>query len=209
MSTVNTRNVAILIFDDVEVLDFAGPFEVFNVASEVIPFSPFPAFFTYTVGLTSQAVMTRGGMRVVPHYTLETLPQPDILVVPGGFGARRLVKNPALVAWVKAQAARVERLLSVCTGALVLAQAGLLENLPATTHHTAFDLLKGISPATRVVTDQRYVQNGHILTSGGISAGVDASLAVVEDLLGAEKAALVRAEMEWMWFTASAPAPGS
>jgi transcriptional regulator GlxA family with amidase domain len=209
MNTVNTRNVAILIFDDVEVLDFAGPFEVFNVAGEIIPFSPFPAFFTYTVGLTPQAVMTRGGMRVVPHYTLETLPQPDILVVPGGFGARRLVKNPALVAWVKDQAARVERLISVCTGALVLAQAGLLENLPATTHHTAFDLLKGICPSARIVTDQRYVQNGHIITSGGISAGVDTSLAVVEDLLGAEKAALVRAEMEWMWFTASAPALGS
>jgi transcriptional regulator GlxA family with amidase domain len=202
---VNSRNVAIVIFDDVEVLDFAGPFEVFNVASEVIPFDPYPAFYTYTVGLTGQPIVARGGLRVTPHFSLETCPQPDILLVPGGFGVRRLLKNDHFLRWLEGQYAQVEKMLSVCTGALTLGQIGLLRDLEATTHHGAFALLRELSPSTTVVADQRYVVNagGKLITSGGISAGIDMSLAVVEMLLGAEKLALVVEEMEWGWNPAS------
>lgn len=196
---VNTRNVAILIFDDVEVLDFAGPFEVFNVAGEQIKFDPYPAFFTYTVSLTGEMIVARGGLRVTPHFGLTTCPQPDILIIPGGFGARRLLKNPHFIQWLSEQAHIVENLLSVCTGALALAKADLLAGLPATTHHGAFQLLSQLSPTTTVITDQRFVQNGNIFTSGGISAGIDMSLAVVEMLVGKTNADLVRAEMEWGW----------
>jgi transcriptional regulator GlxA family with amidase domain len=196
---INTRNVAILIFDDVEVLDFAGPFEVFNVAGEKIKFNPFPAFFTYTVSLTGDMIVARGGLRVTPHFGLANCPQPDLLIIPGGFGARRLIKNPQFIQWLSEQAQIVENLLSVCTGALALAKADLLKSLSATTHHGAFQLLTELSPTTTVIADKRFVQNGNIFTSGGISAGIDMSLAVVEMLLGKDNADLVRTEMEWGW----------
>lgn len=196
-----TRNVAILIFDDVEVLDYAGPFEVFTVAGEVIPFQSMPHFFTYNVGVTGDMIVTRGQMRVTPHYSIANAPQPDILIVPGGYGARRLVMNPAVLDWLREQAQKVEILMSVCTGALVLARAGLLENKPATTHHESFGLLASISPSTTIIPDQRYVQSGSILTAGGISAGIDASLSLLDQLVGTDNAAHVRKEMEWMWHT--------
>jgi transcriptional regulator GlxA family with amidase domain len=196
---LSTRNVAILVFDDVEVLDFAGPFEVFNVASELLRVDKFPPFFVYTVGLTGETIVARGNLRVQPHYSIDNCPQADLMIIPGGYGARRLVKHPQLLEWLQAQAAQLEHLMSVCTGAFVLAQAGLLAHLPATTHHTAFDILQDLSPSTTVVRNQRFVDNGSILTSGGISAGIDMSLAVVEQLLGKESADIVRKEMEWNW----------
>jgi len=196
---MQSRNVAIVIFDDVEVLDFAGPFEVFNVASEKLRVDDFPPFYAYTVGLTGEMVAARGGLRVQPHFSLATCPKPDLLLIPGGYGARRLVKNDLFLAWVQEQAAHNERTLSVCTGALVLAQAGLLANLPATTHHSAFDMLAALSPTTTVITDQRFVDAGRIMTSGGVSAGIDLALALVEMLLGEEAVATVRKDMEWAW----------
>lgn len=193
------RNVAILVFDDVEVLDFAGPFEVFNVASEVIKADPLPPFNTYAVGLNEQTVVARGGLRIQPHCGLSNCPDPDILIIPGGFGTRRLVKNDHVLTWIQQTATDVEYLLAVCTGALVLGAAELLQDRPATTHHTAFELLRTVSPTTTLIDDQRFVQSGKIFTSGGISAGIDLSLAVVELILGVEKARLVSDEMEWMW----------
>lgn len=196
---LSTRNVAILVFDDVEVLDFAGPFEVFNVASELLRVDNFPPFFVYTVGLTGETIIARGNLRVQPHYSIANCPQADLLIIPGGYGARRLVKHPQLLSWVQAQAAQLEHLMSVCTGAFVLAQAGLLAHLPATTHHTTFDILEALSPTSTIVKNKRFVDNGSILTSGGISAGIDMSLAVVENLLGKDAADVVRKEMEWQW----------
>ncbi|MBZ0320716.1 MAG: DJ-1/PfpI family protein [Anaerolineae bacterium] len=193
------RNVAILVFDDVEVLDFAGPFEVFNVASEVIKSEPVPPFFTYTVAPTEHSIVARGGLRIQPHCSFDNCPDPDILIVPGGFGSRRLMKNDYVLTWIQQLAPEVEYLLSVCTGALVLGAAGLLQDRPATTHHDAFGLLRSISPTTTLIDDQRFVKSGKIITSGGISAGIDLSLEVVEMVLGADKARLVHDEMEWMW----------
>jgi transcriptional regulator GlxA family with amidase domain len=204
--TVPTRTVAIVVFDDVEVLDFAGPFEVFTVAGELIPHAPHAAFFACTVGLTGETVAARGGLRITPHYALSTCPTPDILIVPGGYGVRRLLAHDRFLDWLRSTAPRTELTCSVCTGALALASAGLLETAPATTHHTAFDALRAIEPTAQIAADQRFITarpatdgRGAIMTAGGISAGIDLSLHVVEQLCGRENAALVRTEMEWEW----------
>lgn len=200
----NPRNVAILVFDDVEVLDFSGPYEVFNVAAEVT--AP-PQFYVYSVGITGRPVTTRGRFTVTPRYSIDDCPQAEILVVPGGFGTRPLIRHDGLIAWLTTQAGRVELLLSVCTGALLLAKAGLLANCSATTHHNAFDRLQELSPTTRIVKDRRFVQASEsILTSGGISAGIDLALHVVEKLSGKAVYAEVVEEMEYNWHQTARPA---
>lgn len=193
----NPRNVAILVFDDVEVLDFAGPYEVFNVASEL---SNPPAFYVYTVGVFESPAIARGRLVVSPRYSILDAPQADILVVPGGYGTRPLMNHERLSAWIRDQADKVELLLSVCTGALLLARAGLLKDRAATTHHTAFDRLAEVSPTTRIEKGARFVQSAEkIMTSGGISAGIDMALQVVQQLAGAEVHRLVVEEMEYNW----------
>lgn len=177
------RNVAILIFEDVEVLDFAGPFEVFAVASELRNHEPFNV---YTVGEDKQPIRARNGLQVLPDFSIVDCPRPDILIVPGGFGTRKVMKNETLVAWVKACAAQQELTLSVCTGALVLAAGGLLDGLEATTHHENLEMLQEMLPTGKVSSEKRFVDNGKIITSGGISAGIDMSLHVVGRLLGEE-----------------------
>jgi transcriptional regulator GlxA family with amidase domain len=120
-------------------------------------------------------------------------------VIPGGYGTRPLLKHKLLIEWIKDQATRVEWLLSVCTGALLLAQAGVLKNCRATTHHTAFEQLNELSPTTEVIRDQRFVQaSNRTMTSGGISAGIDLSLYMVEQLVGAQSLAAVISEMEYL-----------
>lgn len=193
------RNVAILVFDDVEVLDFCGPYEVFNVASEVGTPSP---FYIYSVGITTGPIQARGRFTFTPRYSLDTCPQADILVVPGGYGTRPLLKHGGLLSWISRQAEQVELLVSVCTGALLLAAAGLLEGLEATTHHFAVDQLRKLSPTTKVVTDRRFVQGTNkIITAGGISAGIDVSLHVVRELAGNDIHEKVVEEMEYNWGT--------
>lgn len=181
-----TRNVAILLFDEVELLDFCGPFEVFSVAGTRSKAERL--FRVYTVAEKAGALNTSNGLSVNSAYTLEQSPQADILLVPGGRGTRTQVHNAGLVNWIKEQAAHVELLLSVCTGALLLAKAGLLEGLSATTHFAAFDELKALAPTTTLCPDERYVDNGKIVLSAGVSAGIDMSLYVVSRLVGQELA---------------------
>lgn len=134
MTTHATRNLAILLFDDVEVLDFCGPFEVFSVAG---PFVDPPAFRVYTVAETTKPVLARNGLSVNPHYALADAPPPDILLIPGGLGTRREMHNGELIDWIRDRSKTAELVLSVCTGALLLAKAGLLDGLEATTHRGA------------------------------------------------------------------------
>src|SRR5436305_543756 len=122
-SMSDSRNVAILIFDGVEVLDFCGPFEVFSVTGRHD--TPVP-FNVYTIAEKSGPVLARNGLSVNPKYTIHDCPEPRILLVPGGQGTRREMHNPVLIDWIKVQAPKAELLLSVCTGALLLAKAGLL-----------------------------------------------------------------------------------
>jgi len=190
------KKVAIFIFDDVEVLDFAGPFEVFNVAGEVNEPRPFEV---YTVARTAEPVKARGGLTIVPHYSIAEMPQPDMLLIPGGLGTRPLVNDAEIIAWIGAQRQEVERLLSVCTGSLLLGKAGLLDGLEATTHHGALDRLRDLAPGATVRDDLRYVDNGEIVTSGGISAGIDMALHIVRQTAGEAVVQNTLKEMEYDW----------
>jgi len=190
------RNVAIILFDEVEVLDFAGPFEVFSVCGRRDGSDPFSVF---TVAEKEGSISARNGLEVTPAYTLATCPSPDIVVVPGGFGTRALMTNPVVREWLRQVAATAELVLSVCTGSLVLAKAGLLDGLEATTHRGALDLLEGVAPETTVRRDARVVDNGQIITSAGVSAGIDMSFHVIARLLGEDQARETAAYIEYPW----------
>jgi transcriptional regulator GlxA family with amidase domain len=189
------RHVAILIFPEVEVLDFAGPFEVFAVTNELIA----DTFHTFTVAEAPGSVRARNGLKVVPDFTLETAPPPQILVVPGGAGTRPLLRKPAVLEWIRQRARKAEIVASVCTGSLVLAQAGLLNNLRATTHHENFAELAALAPNTDVDQSCRFTDNGQVLTSAGIAAGIDLSLHIVSRLLGEAVATQTARYMEYPW----------
>lgn len=188
------RRVAILLFDDVEVLDFAGPFEVFSVTDEL---NAYTKFEVYTAAAAKKPVRTRNGLSVNPSYSLQDAPLPDILIVPGGDGTRPVLNQADVLEWVETCASQAGLVLSVCSGALVLAKAGLLEHLRATTHHQVFETLATLAPNTEIVKDQRFVDNGKVVTSGGISAGIDMSLYIVERLEGREIADKTAAYMEY------------
>ena len=190
------RNVAILIFDEVEILDFCGPYEVFGVTGKRNGSEPFNV---YTVAKERRPIIARNQLSVNPQYTLLDCPRSHILLVPGGFGTRREMHNSALIDWIKERSQQAELLLSVCTGALLLAKADLLEGLTATTHHGAIDLLKQVAPNTQVKPDKRFVDNGSIILSAGISAGIDMSLYVVAKLLGEQQARETAEYMEYDW----------
>jgi transcriptional regulator GlxA family with amidase domain len=191
-----TRTLAILIFDEVEVLDFCGPFEVFSVANR---FTDSPAFKVVTVAEKPGPILTRGGLSVNSHCRIVDYPTPDLLLVPSGQGTRKEMHNPVLIDWIKQAAAKAELVLSVCTGALLLAKAGLLDGLEATTHHSAIDLLRQTAPKTTVHADRRFVDNGRVVCSAGIAAGIDMSLHVVGRLLGVDLAEKTARQMEYPW----------
>ncbi len=182
------RNVGILIFPEVEVLDFAGPFEVFSRTRLVAGVesrrtddsAPFQVF---TVAQTVDTITAVGGLRVLPDYSFADAPAIDVLVVPGGFGTRPLLADTDTLQWIQAVGQQAEQVTSVCTGALLLAKLGLLAGKRATTHWGALDSLASMDASIAVQRDQRVVADG-IFTSAGVAAGIDMSLAVVEALLG-------------------------
>lgn len=205
-SSAMKQNVAILLFDEVEVLDFAGPFEVFAVTDELRGYGTFNVFTVAGAGSDRTAapkrpIRTRNGLSVNPDHDFATCPTPHLLIVPGGFGTRALLKQEAALAWVRNAANSADLVMSVCTGALVLAQAGLLDGLRATTHHECFGLLRQLAPTAEVVETERFVDNGRVLTAAGISAGIDCSLHLVERLLGSAAAAKTARYMEYRWKT--------
>ena len=190
------RKVAILIFDEVEVLDFCGPFEVFAVTGARSEEKPFEVS---TVAATAAPITARNGLSVNPNFTFADCPQADILIIPGGYGTRLLMHNQAVLDWIKAQATHAELVMSVCTGALLLAKVGLLEGLSATTHWGAMELLREVAPNTTVKPDERFVDNGRVLLSAGISAGIDLSFHIVARLLGRAVAQETARWMEYDW----------
>ena len=195
------RTVGIFVFDDVEVLDFAGPYEVFS-RTRLVPgaqsrrsteSAPFEVF---TVAARERAITATGGLQVTAAYTWADAPKIDILVIPGGFGTRPLVEDVPTANWIKEIAPRAEHVTSVCTGALLLAKAGLLSHRQATTHHAAYDLLASLDPSITVRRDLRVVHD-HIISSAGVSAGIDMAFAVVEMLHGREVADETAAYIEY------------
>ena len=182
---MSRRTVGILIFDDAEVLDVCGPYEVFSVAGRRQGLEPFDVRL---LAKEPGPVMARNGFVMTPHGTLREAPALDILLVPGGLGTRRAQHDAELIELIRDRAAVAELVLSVCTGALLLGRAGLLEGLDATTHHSALDELRDAAPGAHVRPAARYTDNGRVLTSAGIAAGIDLALHVVERLLGRDVA---------------------
>jgi transcriptional regulator GlxA family with amidase domain len=190
--------VGILIFDDVEVLDFCGPFEVFSVARSVGENSDESRLFTVvTIAEEDRIINCRGGLLVKPHATIEVHPTLDILVIPGGQGTRRERHNQRLLEWILQQDQRTNLMTSVCTGAFLLAESGLLDNHRATTHWASMEWMRTSYPHVEIVADERVVDEGHIITSAGVSAGIDMSLQVVSRLHGADVARWTARQMEY------------
>ncbi|MFM8832495.1 MAG: DJ-1/PfpI family protein [Cytophagales bacterium] len=187
------KKIAIVLFDDVEVLDFAGPFEVFSITGKRKIGEPYEVF---TVA-EKETIAARNQLIVRPTYTFTNCPTPNIFLIPGGggfhadgrpFGSRKEMHNPVMLEWIKQQNTNTELVLSVCTGALILAKAGLLHGLEATTHFLAVDSLREIAPESKVSPEKRFVDNGRIVLSAGVSAGIDMAFHVVEKLQGREVA---------------------
>jgi transcriptional regulator GlxA family with amidase domain len=180
------KRVGILIFPAVEVLDFCGPYEVFSVTrlDEERRREDSSPFEVLLVAQTADPVVATGGLRVIPDVTLDTCPVLDILVVPGGWGTRREIGNQRLLTWIAERATQVETLTSVCTGAMLLGQAGLLDGLRATTHWRSLDQMRQSFPAITVEDKLHVVEDGGVLTSAGISAGIDMALRVVAQYCG-------------------------
>ncbi|MGG5783447.1 DJ-1/PfpI family protein [Bacillus albus] len=191
---INKWSVGIFLFNDVEVLDFAGPFEVFSV-TEVDAEKPFKV---YTVSQDGEMITARNGLKVKPDYSIENLPPVDILIIPGGKGVRENeVKNDIIINWVRQQMKEVKLMTSVCTGTLLLAKAGLLEGLQVTTHWASIQTLKKDFPNVEVMENVKFVDEGHIITSAGISAGINMSFHIVKNLLGVEIAEDMAKGMEY------------
>jgi transcriptional regulator GlxA family with amidase domain len=191
-----TANVAVLLFDDVEVLDFCGPLQVFSSTS--LPGQDAP-FHVFTCAEKTHPIWTSNELSINPQFPIHNCPAPDILVVPGGWGTREQMLNQRLISWLANTAPRCQIVLSVCTGALLLAKAGLLDDLEATTHHDALELLRQAAPKSKVLESERFVDNGRVVVAAGISAGIDASLHVVARLLGRPVAEATAAYMEYPW----------
>jgi transcriptional regulator GlxA family with amidase domain len=185
-------NVGILIFDDVEILDFAGPFEVFSRTR----LTPGPEsrrseesapFHVFTVAKTAAPIATTGGLRVVPHPAFADAPPIDLLVVPGGWGTRALLHDAETLAWIEKAAARARKVTTVCTGSLLVARTGLLRGKHATTHWGALDTLASLQAGVTVEREHRVVDDG-IVTSAGVASGIDMAFYVVETLFGRDVA---------------------
>jgi transcriptional regulator GlxA family with amidase domain len=196
-----TLHVGIYVYPEVEVLDFAGPYEVFSTASRVFargaPDAP-PPFAVALVAESKEVVRARAGFAVVPHLAIGEEPQLDILVVPGGVQGPELEK-PRVVDWIARQAAKARLTASVCTGAFLLAKAGLLDGLEVTTHwEDCADLARDF-PRVAVREGLRWTEHERIMTSAGISAGIDMSLRVVARFAGAELAGRTARQMDYDW----------
>jgi transcriptional regulator GlxA family with amidase domain len=185
---VEKINTGIFIFEGVEVLDFAGPFEVFS-RTRLLPgtesrrsedTAPFEVF---TIAATREPVRATGGLCVLPHHDFASAPRVDLLVIPGGFGTRPLLEDAATLEWIRRTAKSARTVTSVCTGSLLLARAGLLAGRRATTHWAALDLLAGIDPTLTVDREARVVTDG-IVSSAGVAAGIDMAFSVVETICG-------------------------
>jgi len=189
-----SRNIAILIFENVEILDFTGPYEVFITAS-----NRGKDFNIYTVAEKQQPIIALGNLSINPAFSCENCPTPDIVIIPGGWGSRKEMKNETILNWIKQVSIDAELVLSVCTGALILAKTNLIDGLKLTTNRLAFNELKEVAPKTAELLDARYVDNGKFIFSAGVSAGIDMSLYAVERLLGKERAIHAATLMEYDW----------
>ncbi|CAL2075527.1 DJ-1/PfpI family protein [Tenacibaculum sp. 190524A05c] len=178
------KNVGIFIFDDAEVLDFAGPFEVFSVTSEL---NNFELFDLFTVAKTKQPVRAVNGLSVNPTYDFTDCPKVDILILAGGNGTNQAITDSEIIQWIANKHLETEITMSICSGTRFLAKIGVLENRPYCTHHLVYDDLNKLVPSGIPIKEKRFTQsNEKTYTSGGISAGIDLSFHIINKLHGKE-----------------------
>ncbi|HLN33941.1 MAG TPA: DJ-1/PfpI family protein [Nitrososphaeraceae archaeon] len=198
--------VGILIFDDVEILDVAGPFEVFavtrlNEEQRVKQSSPFKV---YLIAEKNKQITAIGGLRLTPDVTISECPELDLLIVPGGWGTRKESKNKILLNWISNQFNTITNdklIASVCTGSSILGKAGLLDGRDATTHWRAFDFLRESAPKARILENVRFTLTEPIFTSAGVSAGIDLALRIVSHFFGTEIGQTTARQMEYPYPT--------
>jgi putative intracellular protease/amidase len=180
--------VAILIFQGVQIIDYTGPYEVFGQAG----------FNVFTVAKKPDMITTAMGMRVTPNYTFDDAPTASVLVIPGG-DVGMAQEDPDILKWIQQESKNSEYVLSVCNGAFILAKTGLLDGMSATTFYGLLEGLKSIAPKVNVVNDRRFVDNGKLITTAGLSSGIDGSLYVISKILSKARAQMVALNMEYNW----------
>lgn len=176
-------NVGIFLFNDIELMDFAGPYEVFSVTSEL---NNYELFNVFTVSQKGRDIKSVNGLRILPDYSFNNHPPIDILIIPGGVGTKSEMQKEEVLDWIKRNYESSEITMSVCSGARLLGKLGLLDDLECTTHHEVIEHLQEIAPKAIIRENKRFVDNGRLLTSAGISAGIDLSLYIVEKIYGAD-----------------------
>lgn len=190
------HTVGILLFNEVEVLDFAGPFEVFSLPASTETKEKY--FSVHTISEYGTLITARNGLKVQPDFSFNNHPQFDILIIPGGYGAEEVeIDNKQVITWIQQQATQVQIVASVCTGALLLAKAGLLDGITATTHWMDLDRLEKEFPHVFVRCNVKFVDEGKMITSGGISAGINMSFHVVAKLCGEQVVRETAKRMEY------------
>lgn len=197
-------NIGIYVYDEVEVLDFAGPYEVFTTAARVNarlePHAP-KLFDVFLIAEKEGTVSARANFNIQPHYTIQNHPKVDVLIVPGGVHTRELEK-PQVIEWIAKSNTQTRVTASVCTGAFLLAKAGILQDQSCTTHWEDIPDLRAMFPALDVKEDVPWVDNGHMVTSAGISAGIEMALHLVTKLAGKELALKTARQMQYVWNSA-------
>lgn len=190
------KEVGILLFNEVEVLDFAGPFEVFSITTYIECNEK--AFKVHTVAQSKELIKARNGLKIKPDYDFNDAPKFDILIIPGGYGAEEIeIHNPTIINWIKDNINNVDIMASVCTGAFLLAKAGLLNGKQATTHWMDIDRLEKEYITIDVQRNVKFVDETPIITSGGISSGINMSFYIIKKLLGEEVANFTAKRMEY------------
>jgi transcriptional regulator GlxA family with amidase domain len=194
MSTTPQRQIGIVLFNDVEELDAVGPWEVLSYWTRE---NPDDGFAVFTLSPAGGLVQCKKGLRVLADYSFADAPAVEVLVHPGGRGTRPLLRDAAHLEWVRRQRATAPLLTSVCTGALVYAAAGLLAGRPATTHWSDLEELAKLDPTIQLRPDDRFVDDGDVITSAGVSAGIDMALHLVARLAGVERARQIRRGIQY------------
>ena len=186
------KNVGIYLFNKVELLDFAGPYEVFSATSQL---NGSELFKVFTISEDGGAIKSINGLIVIPDYSFDNHPKVDILIIPGGDGTKNEIKKKKVMEWISKTHKSADTMATVCSGARIPAVLGLLDGLKATTHHLVIDDVKKLAPKVTIDHTKRFIDNGKIMTSGGISAGIDLALHIVKKLYGEE---IVQKTIEYM-----------
>jgi transcriptional regulator GlxA family with amidase domain len=202
-STINPSDckliVGILIFNNVEVLDVAGPFEVFSVTriNEHLRFKENSPFKVVLIAENSDQILTVGGLHLTPDFTIDNCPKLDLLMIPGGMGTRTEVNNSKLVKWISNQTGKTKLIASVCTGSSLLGKAGLLDGRDATTHWRSFDFLRESAPKAHILKNVLFTLEEPVFTSAGVAAGIDLTLYIVSHFWGVEVGQATARHMEY------------